>query len=158
MPRRKPDGKGVIVHRIELGNKERELAEASVNAFKSAQYASAGSKVADSITGGFKSMVSPLTQASIAGAITAGTLSAILGAYILEEITEGSFDDSPTIAGMNVTNSKGDGVIMTLIKTIPTVFANATIEETEKIAVGIGNGFLGLGDKLTAALKGHNVA
>jgi len=33
MPRAKPDGKSVIVHRIELGGKERELAESLVFAY-----------------------------------------------------------------------------------------------------------------------------
>jgi hypothetical protein len=88
MPRRKPDGKGVIVHRIELGNKERAMVEETVDAIKTEQYASAGTKIVNSITDGASAIITPFLQMTTPSAVVFGSIAAMAGAKLLQLVVE----------------------------------------------------------------------
>lgn len=130
MPRTKPSD--TIVHRIELGGKERQLIEDFFESQKTANYAASAATVANSITGGIKDIVSPFTQASVAGAVTAGTLLTIFGAWLIEEVTE---------------NKEGKGIISRYINSkADDVAASLTMA-----VVDTGNSLFNIGAKIANA-------
>ena len=88
MPKAKPDK--IIVHRIEMQTKERDSLDLLV-----------GSLAARNLTASVSNLLTPFTQCTIAGAITATTiLGGIIGAKVLadEGVTPG--DVAPFIFGI----------------------------------------------------------